>query len=103
MHAQVAIALSLLTAEVTKPPFNKIICTFSSLPELHLVQGNTLMEQVGPPTKNNIISASRSLVAACPASDSARTLDTHAKFGSCSGEGRRRHELELEHRHQRCV
>lgn len=45
---QVAIALSLLTAEVTKPPFNKIICTFSAVPELHLVKGETLVEKVGP-------------------------------------------------------
>ncbi len=43
---QVAIALSLLTAEVTKPPFNKLICTFSAEPELHLVTGASLVEQV---------------------------------------------------------
>ena len=54
MHAQVAIALSLLTAEVTKPPFNKIICTFSSTPELHLVKGNTLVEQVIPSLHNHV-------------------------------------------------
>ncbi|BDA46330.1 Uncharacterized protein L728 [Coccomyxa sp. Obi] len=43
---EVAIALSLLTAEVTKPPFNKLICTFSATPELHLVKGSSLVEQV---------------------------------------------------------
>lgn len=43
---QVSIALSLLTAAVAKPPFNQLICTFSSRPELHLVKGDTLVEQV---------------------------------------------------------
>ena len=43
---QVAIALSLLTAAVAKPPFNQMICTFSAKPQLHLVKGNTLVKQV---------------------------------------------------------
>ncbi len=43
---QVAIALSLLTAAVAKPPFNQLICTFSATPELHLVKGDTLVKQV---------------------------------------------------------
>ena len=43
---QVAIALSLLTAVVAKPPFNQLICTFSATPELHLVKGKTLVKQV---------------------------------------------------------
>jgi len=42
---QVAIALSLLTAAVAKPPFNQLICTFSSTPELHVVKGDTLVKQ----------------------------------------------------------
>ncbi|CAL5227769.1 g10789 [Coccomyxa viridis] len=42
----VAIALSLLTAAVAKPPFNQLICTFSATPELHLVKGDTLVKQV---------------------------------------------------------
>jgi hypothetical protein len=42
---QVAIALSLLTAEVTAPPFNRLVCTFSMRPELHLLQGSTLVEK----------------------------------------------------------
>ena len=43
---QVAIALSLLTAAVAKPPFNQLICTFSARPQLHLVKGSILVEQV---------------------------------------------------------
>ena len=43
---QVAIALSLLTAAVARPPFNQLICTFSATPQLHLVKGNTLVKQV---------------------------------------------------------
>ena len=42
---QVAIALSLLTAAVARPPFNQLICTFSATPELHLVKGDTLVKQ----------------------------------------------------------
>jgi len=42
---QVAIALSLLTAAVAKPPFNQLICTFSATPELHVVKGDTLVKQ----------------------------------------------------------
>ncbi len=41
-----AIALSLLTAAVAKPPFNQLICTFSATPKLHLVKGDTLVKQV---------------------------------------------------------
>ena len=41
-----AIALSLLTAAVAKPPFNQLICTFSAVPQLHLVKGSTLVKQV---------------------------------------------------------
>ena len=36
---QVAVALSLLTAAVARPPFDQIICTFSAQPQLHVVQG----------------------------------------------------------------
>ena len=43
---QVAIALSLLVSEVTAPPFNNTVCTFSSTPELHEIAGSSLVEKV---------------------------------------------------------
>lgn len=43
---QVAIALGLLTAEVTAPPFNNLVCTFSSNPELHQIKGDSLVQKV---------------------------------------------------------
>ncbi|KAK9829195.1 hypothetical protein WJX72_004438 [[Myrmecia] bisecta] len=43
---EVAIALSLLVSEVTAPPFNQLICTFSASPELHHVKGSSLAEKV---------------------------------------------------------
>ena len=43
---EVAIALSLLTAQLSKPPFNDVVCTFSSQPELHKIPNGTLLEQV---------------------------------------------------------
>ena len=41
-----AIALSLLTAEVTRAPFDQLVCTFSANPKLHRITGNTLVEKV---------------------------------------------------------
>eukprot|EP00891_Asterochloris_glomerata_P008284 jgi/Astpho2/8284/Aster-x0811 len=49
MHGQpmeVAIALGLLTAEVSAPPFNQLVCTFSSNPELHHIKFGSLVEKV---------------------------------------------------------
>lgn len=43
---QVAVALSLLVAEVTAPPFNKTVCTFSSRPQLHAIKGDSLVSKV---------------------------------------------------------
>ena len=43
---QVAIALSLLVAEVTAPPFNEIVCTFSAQPQLHAIQEGSLVSKV---------------------------------------------------------
>ena len=43
---EVAIALGLLCAEVTKPPYNKLVCTFSKEPELFKVDQPTLREKV---------------------------------------------------------
>ena len=43
---QVAIALSLLVAEVTVPPFNETVCTFSARPQLHTVKGDALVSRV---------------------------------------------------------
>jgi len=43
---QVAIALSMLVAEVTAPPFNETVCTFSAQPQLHTIKGETLVEKV---------------------------------------------------------
>ena len=42
----VAIALSLLTAALSKPPFDNFICSFSESPSLHLVNQPTLKEKV---------------------------------------------------------
>ena len=44
---QVAIALGLLTAEVSAPPFNQLVCTFSEQPQLHLVKDGSLVDKVG--------------------------------------------------------
>ena len=41
-----AIALSLLVAEVAGPPFHNTVMTFSSTPELHAVQGASLAQKV---------------------------------------------------------
>ena len=41
-----AIALSLLTAELSNPPFNSQICSFSSNPALHKIDQPTLAERV---------------------------------------------------------
>jgi hypothetical protein len=43
---QVAIALSILVAEVTAPPFNETVCTFSAQPQLHTIKGESLVEKV---------------------------------------------------------
>lgn len=41
-----AIALSLLVAELAAPPFNQLLCTFSATPQLHRVVGATLVDKV---------------------------------------------------------
>lgn len=41
-----AIALSLLVAEVAGPPFHNTVMTFSSTPQLHAVQGASLAQKV---------------------------------------------------------
>lgn len=49
MHGEpmeVAIALSLLTAAVSKPPFDGLICSFHESPSLHQVNQATLKEKV---------------------------------------------------------
>ena len=46
---QVAIALSMLVAEVTAPPFNETVCTFSAQPQLHTLKGDSLVQKVMPP------------------------------------------------------
>ncbi|DBA81625.1 TPA: hypothetical protein ACH3X1_007381 [Trebouxia sp. C0004] len=43
---EVAIALSMLVAEVTAPPFNQTVCTFSAQPQLHTIKGETLVQRV---------------------------------------------------------
>ncbi|GJJ76878.1 hypothetical protein EMPS_09237 [Entomortierella parvispora] len=43
---EVAIALSLLLAQLSHPPFNRLILTFSANPKVHRVPEGTLMEQV---------------------------------------------------------
>ena len=43
---QVAIALSLLTAALSKPPFQSYICSFSEKPSLHKIDQPTLKEKV---------------------------------------------------------
>lgn len=45
-YLQVAVALGLLTAEVTAAPFNNLVCTFSASPVLHEVKGDKLTEKV---------------------------------------------------------
>ena len=42
---EAAIALSLLTAELSQPPFKNYICTFSSSPQLHVIDQPTLKEK----------------------------------------------------------
>ena len=44
---QVAIALGLLTAEVSAPPFNQLVCTFSEEPQLHHIKEGSLVDKVG--------------------------------------------------------
>jgi hypothetical protein len=41
-----AIALSLLISELTVPPFNQMLITFSEKPQVHIVKGDTLVEKV---------------------------------------------------------
>ena len=43
---QVAIALSLLVAEVTAAPFNETVCTFSAQPQLHTIKSESLVSKV---------------------------------------------------------
>ncbi len=42
----VAIALSLLIAQLNDEPWNNMICTFSVKPEFHVIQGNTLEQKI---------------------------------------------------------
>ena len=46
---QVAIALSLLLAEVTAPPLNETVCTFAAQPQLHAIQEGSLLSKVLAP------------------------------------------------------
>jgi len=43
---EMAVALSLLVAELAAPPFKDIVCTFSHVPKLHQVVGATLADRV---------------------------------------------------------
>lgn len=43
---QVAIALGLLVAEMTRLPFDGLVCTFSQKPQLHRITGTSLQDQV---------------------------------------------------------
>lgn len=43
---EVAVSLSLVIAELTKPPFSGLVCTFSRKPVLHVIKGQTLAEKV---------------------------------------------------------
>uniref|UniRef100_A0A6B2LBR1 VWFA domain-containing protein n=1 Tax=Arcella intermedia TaxID=1963864 RepID=A0A6B2LBR1_9EUKA len=43
---EVAIALSLLTSQISQPPFNKVIITFSEKPQIHHIKGSTLTAMV---------------------------------------------------------
>ncbi|XP_046652378.1 uncharacterized protein LOC124343193 isoform X2 [Daphnia pulicaria] len=43
---EVAIALSLLTSELSKPPFNSYICSFSSTPSLQKIDQPTLTKRI---------------------------------------------------------
>ncbi|KAI5068425.1 hypothetical protein GOP47_0016770 [Adiantum capillus-veneris] len=42
---EVCIALGLLVAELSEEPFKNHLCTFSAMPEIHLVQGETLADR----------------------------------------------------------
>ena len=42
---RVAVSLSLLVAELAQPPYNNIVCTFSSKPYMHEVEPGTLRER----------------------------------------------------------
>ncbi|KAF9183642.1 hypothetical protein BGZ50_004115 [Haplosporangium sp. Z 11] len=43
---EVAIALSLLLAQLSRPPFNQLMLTFSEAPQIHRVKEGSLMEKV---------------------------------------------------------
>ncbi|KAF9198269.1 hypothetical protein BGZ49_000944 [Haplosporangium sp. Z 27] len=43
---EVAISLSLLLAQLSRPPFNRLVLTFSHEPQIHHVKQETLMRQV---------------------------------------------------------
>lgn len=43
---EVAIALGLVVAELTEPPFRNKLITFSETPKLHTIRGHTLAERV---------------------------------------------------------
>ncbi|KAI1316441.1 hypothetical protein EDD11_010004 [Mortierella claussenii] len=43
---EVAIALSLLVTQLTRPPFNRLVLTFSESPQIHQVQKGSLKSQV---------------------------------------------------------
>ncbi|KAF9364698.1 hypothetical protein BGX34_000719 [Mortierella sp. NVP85] len=43
---EVAIALSLLLSQLSRPPFNGLVLTFSASPQVHRIQGNSLVSQV---------------------------------------------------------
>jgi hypothetical protein len=51
---EAAIALSLLTAELSKPPFNSHICSFSSKPFLQKIDQPTLAEKVASVMKMDV-------------------------------------------------
>eukprot|EP01038_Epipyxis_sp_PR26KG_P016977 gene16977-23320_t len=40
-----AISMSLLISELSSPPFQNVVCTFSNTPSIEVVRGNTLMER----------------------------------------------------------
>ncbi|KAG0046211.1 hypothetical protein BGZ89_005373 [Linnemannia elongata] len=43
---EVAIALSLLLAQLSRPPFNRVVLTFSANPSIHLIKEGSLIDQV---------------------------------------------------------
>lgn len=43
---EVAIALSLLLAQLSRPPFNRVVLTFSADPAIHIVKEGSLIDQV---------------------------------------------------------